>query len=90
MQQFDCAGSRVAQLAIETTHHVRVSAMAIFRRRAMIPARILLVETNEDGTVGGSYRCMADIAANLDRRTFYPVALFYEANWIADELAQRR
>ena len=32
---------------------------------------------------------MANIASNLDRNTFCPVALFYEANWIAEELAQR-
>lgn len=55
----------------------------------MKPLRVLLVEANEDGTVGGSYRCMADLATNIDRETFCPVALFYEANWIADELAQR-
>ena len=55
----------------------------------MKPRRILLVESNEDGTVGGSYRCLADLATNIDRRLFCPVALFYEPNWIAEETAER-
>jgi glycosyltransferase involved in cell wall biosynthesis len=52
-------------------------------------ARVLLVEENEDGTAGGSHRCLADIATHLDPRLYEPVALFYEQNRVAEELRSR-
>lgn len=40
--------------------------------------RILFVEANEDGTVGGSHRALLDLVRGLDRRRFDPVVLFYQ------------
>lgn len=42
--------------------------------------RILLVESNEDGTVGGSYQAQFDLARLLDRGGFQPVVLFNQDN----------
>ena len=50
------------------------------------PVRVLLVEVNEDGTAGGSYQCLFDIARSLDPRQFTPVVLFYENNRFAERL----
>ena len=50
-------------------------------------ARVLLVEASEDGTVGGSHRCLHDIATHLDRDRFTPMCLFYEGNWMSTRLA---
>jgi glycosyltransferase involved in cell wall biosynthesis len=50
------------------------------------PHRILMVEVNEDHTVGGSYQALFDLARLLDRREFEPVVLFYQDNVFADRL----
>lgn len=48
-----------------------------------MPARILYVEINEDGTVGGSYQCLYDLVRHLDRSRYEPVVVFYEDNpWV--------
>ena len=44
------------------------------------PARILYIEANEDGTVGGSHRVLFDLVCNLDRAQYEPVVLFYQDN----------
>lgn len=44
------------------------------------PLRVLFVEQNEDGTVGGSHRVLVDLVTRLDRRHYEPVVLFYEDN----------
>lgn len=62
-------------------------------------ARVLYVEVNEDGTVGGSHRALFDLVRRLDRSRFWPVVAFYQANpyaevlralgvevWVLDEL----
>ena len=49
-------------------------------RYAMMPVRILHVESNADGTVGGSHRALVDLAQRVDRRRFEPVVLFYQNN----------
>jgi glycosyltransferase involved in cell wall biosynthesis len=54
--------------------------------RAAAARRVLLVETNDDGTTGGSYQCLADLATRLDRSRFEPVVLFYHENAFADRL----
>jgi glycosyltransferase involved in cell wall biosynthesis len=44
------------------------------------PRRILYIEANEDGTVGGSHRVLFDLVCNLDRTWYEPVVLFYQNN----------
>jgi glycosyltransferase involved in cell wall biosynthesis len=51
--------------------------------------RILYVEINEDGTVGGSYRSLFNLATHLDRRRFDPRVIFYQANPFAPLLRKR-
>jgi glycosyltransferase involved in cell wall biosynthesis len=46
--------------------------------------RILFVEQNMDGTVGGSHFCLLDLLSNLDRDRFEPMVLFYQANPLLD------
>lgn len=48
------------------------------------PARVLYVECNEDGTVGGSHQVLYDFVRRLDRERFEPVVLFYQANPFRD------
>lgn len=47
-------------------------------------ARILLVEANEDGTVGGSHQAQYDLVHHLDRTRFEPVVAFYQPNRFAE------
>ena len=50
------------------------------------PVRILYIEANEDGTVGGSHRVLFDLVSNLDRTQYEPVVLFYQDNAYAPRL----
>lgn len=50
------------------------------------PRRILLVESNEDGTVGGSYQAQFDLARLLDRGAFEPVVLYNQDNLFGSRL----
>jgi len=52
------------------------------------PCRVLFVEMNEDGTVGGSHESLLELALRLDRNRFEPVALFYQDNIVAQELRE--
>jgi len=51
------------------------------------PRRVVLIELNRDGTVGGSFQCLHDIARCLDRSRFQPVAVFWHANRFAERLS---
>jgi glycosyltransferase involved in cell wall biosynthesis len=44
------------------------------------PKRILYVEQNIDGTVGGSYRSLLFLLRGLDRTAYQPIVLFYRHN----------
>ena len=48
--------------------------------------RILYVEGNPDGTVGGSFILMMDLILGLDRRHFEPIAMFRFDNHVAERL----
>lgn len=52
------------------------------------PHRVLLIEVNEDGTVGGSHQCLADLVVRLDRRAWSPRVLFYQDNRFAAALSE--
>lgn len=47
--------------------------------------RILYVEQNTDGTVGGSHFCLLDTVRHLDRERFDPLVVFYQENSLLDE-----
>jgi glycosyltransferase involved in cell wall biosynthesis len=49
--------------------------------------RVLFVETNADGTVGGSHQALYDLVRTLDRSRYEPVLLFYQGNRFADILS---
>ena len=46
--------------------------------------RVLFVEQNRDGTVGGSHTALLMLVQNLDRSQFEPVVAFYESNSLID------
>lgn len=50
--------------------------------------RILYVEANEDGTVGGSHKVLFDLVTRLSN-AFEPVVLFYQDNIWAERLRNR-
>lgn len=52
------------------------------------PKRILYVEQNEDGTVGGSHRILADLVTRLSPG-YEPLVVFYQDNAWADRLEGR-
>jgi glycosyltransferase involved in cell wall biosynthesis len=54
--------------------------------RPSAPYRVVLVEGNRDGTVGGSFQCLHDIARHLSPSRFEPVAVFWDENRFADQL----
>ncbi|MBT8488779.1 MAG: glycosyltransferase family 4 protein [Gemmatimonadetes bacterium] len=50
------------------------------------PTRVLCIEVNEDGTVGGSHQALYDLVKGMDRERFEPVVLFYQDNVFASRL----
>lgn len=52
------------------------------------PRRILYVESNEDGTVGGSHKILFDLVTRLSS-AYRPTVLFYQDNVWADRLKER-
>ena len=46
----------------------------------MRPRRVLFVEANEDGSVGGSHQVLFDMVRFLDRSRVEPIVLFYQDN----------
>ena len=50
--------------------------------------RVLLVEPNDDGTVGGTHQVLLDFARNIDRRRYEPVAVFYQDNVFISRLRE--
>jgi glycosyltransferase involved in cell wall biosynthesis len=50
------------------------------------PFRVLCIEANEDGTVGGTHRVVYDLVMALDRSRFEPVVLYYQDNVFAERL----
>lgn len=48
--------------------------------------RVLYVEGNPDGTVGGSFILMRDLILGLDRRDYEPIAVFRFENYVAQQL----
>lgn len=55
---------------------------------AKLMRRILYLEHNIDGTVGGSHLCLLEICRNLDRSRYQPVVCFFERNSLWDAFAQ--
>jgi len=52
-------------------------------------ARILVIESNEDGTVGGSHQALFDLVVGLDKDSFEPIVLFYQHNVFVEKLRAR-
>lgn len=52
-------------------------------------ARVLIVESNEDGTVGGSHQALFDLVVGLDHASFEPIVLFHEDNVFVRQLRLR-
>lgn len=52
----------------------------------MTRKRILFLEGNLDGTVGGSYWLMYDLVMGLDRARFEPIVGFHRENFLVDKL----
>lgn len=67
-----------------------VGGVGAAERRVQRVPRVLYLETNEDGTVGGSHQVLFDMARLLDRRRYVPVALFYQENAYVDRLRDAR
>ena len=55
-------------------------------RRQRRPARVLFLEPNDDGTVGGSYQVLYDFVRHLDRDRYEPVVVFYQDNRFVERL----
>lgn len=53
------------------------------------PKRILYVEGNVDGTVGGSYYVLYDLVVNLDQSMYRPVVVFYFDHFLVAELREK-
>lgn len=47
--------------------------------------RILFLEHNTDGTIGGSHYCLLEICRTLDRSRYQPVVWFFERNPLLDD-----
>jgi L-malate glycosyltransferase len=52
-------------------------------------ARVLIVESNEDGTVGGSHQALFDLVVGIDHTRFEPIVLFHEDNSFVPRLRLR-
>ena len=51
--------------------------------------RILYVEQNVDGTIGGSHYCLLYLIEGLDRQKYDPVTIFYENNPLVDKFSKQ-
>jgi glycosyltransferase involved in cell wall biosynthesis len=51
------------------------------------PVRVLYVEPNEDGTVGGSHKILYDLVVRLSPE-FHPTVLFYQENLWAERMRE--
>lgn len=49
-----------------------------------MPKRILFIEGNRDGTVGGSYFLLLDLIRGLDRSRYTPIVGFHRENYLLD------
>lgn len=47
--------------------------------------KIVYVEANEDGTIGGSHYCLLEIVKKIDRYKYEPVICFYQDNDLVPE-----
>jgi len=47
--------------------------------------RVLFIEQNQDGTTGGSHYCLLDLLKLIDKKSFKPIAMFYENNKLIDD-----
>lgn len=56
---------------------------------ASSPKRILFLEGNTDGTVGGSQRVLLEVVSHLDRSKFDPLVLFYEEHKLVSAFRKR-
>jgi glycosyltransferase involved in cell wall biosynthesis len=52
---------------------------------ARMKKRILYIEGNIDGTVGGSYFVLFDLASRLDRSKFEPIVGFHRDNYLIEQ-----
>jgi glycosyltransferase involved in cell wall biosynthesis len=50
------------------------------------PVRLLMIEGNDDNTVGGSHRSMFELVSGIDRRRFDPIVCFHRENQYVDML----
>jgi glycosyltransferase involved in cell wall biosynthesis len=50
--------------------------------------RVLCVECNEDGTVGGTHQALLDLARQLDKTRFEFIPLYYQQNRIGERLRE--
>lgn len=54
-----------------------------------MPKKVLFVEGNSDGTVGGSYFVMYDLASRLDRTRYEPIVAFHTDNYLIEQFRAR-
>ena len=52
--------------------------------------RILYLEHNVDGTVGGSHFCLLEICRSLDSNKYQPIVCFFQENTLIPEFKQTR
>jgi glycosyltransferase involved in cell wall biosynthesis len=52
--------------------------------------KILFVEQNQDGTVGGSYYCLLYFLKCLDRKKYDPIVMFYDKNLLIDKFKREQ
>lgn len=64
----------------------RARARAVWLDNAgFMKKRILYIEGNIDGTVGGSYFVLYDLASRLDRTKFEPIVGFHRDNYLVEQ-----
>jgi len=52
------------------------------------PKRILFIEANVDGTIGGSHYCLLELVKGLNKNRFKPFILFYQENILIPEFKE--
>lgn len=55
------------------------------KRSTSSKAKVLYLESCQDGTVGGSHHCLLHLVENLDRSLFEPIVFFYESHALLPE-----
>jgi glycosyltransferase involved in cell wall biosynthesis len=78
--------SEIMTRVLEESQRRQSHAPRLESRATGSRSRVLFLEPNDDGTVGGSYQVLYDFVRHVDRERYEPVVVFYQDNRFVEAL----